>query len=287
MIPLQRKLRQLRSWQHMTLRQTAYPQRDALFVALETGDPKVLQAQLNPIENALTKEGMSTAYGIRQSLFYEWLEEEYDWRLSAGNATYTEIMPRLARYLYRPLSEAARNLFKDGLCVLDLETSGKDPHDLRTEIVEMTLLDTDGLPLLNSLIRPTYSIPQEAQAIHGITDEDVKDAPTFRELYPDIYRAINGQTLVVYNSDYDSYLLDKLIIQNRLDMPEWDAWCLMKAYADYYKEPGTGRHGNAGYVWQSLTRACEQQSVVLEEAHRSLGDTLATYRLLKTLAEKE
>ena len=278
---LQHKLRQLRSWQGKTLRQIAFPQRDSLYVSLENGDSG---AQLHPIENTLTKEAISTAYGIRQSLFHQWLEDEYEWRLCAATGN-PETLPRLARYLYRPLPEAVRNLFIDGFMLLDLETTGKDAHAPETEIVEITILDTDGMPVLNSLVKPVKPIPVEVTALHGISDEDVKEAPTFQEVYPEIARVIEGQTLVIYNADYDSYLLDNLIIRNGLDMPAFEQWCLMKAYSDYQQTPkAPGKTYGGKYAWHKLSVACEQQGIVLEDAHRALGDTLATWKLLQKLA---
>ncbi len=56
----------------------------------------------------------------------------------------------------------------------------------------------------------------------------------------------------------------------------------MKAYADHKKRPG--RYNN--YAWIKLQEACELESVTLTDAHRALGDTLATYGLLKALAGK-
>ena len=67
-------------------------------------------------------------------------------------------------------------------------------------------------------------IPEAVIEIHGITDEMVEDAPTFQEVYPKIVQAIAGKDVVIYNADYDSYLLDNLIIRNGLDLPRFESW---------------------------------------------------------------
>lgn len=186
----------------------------------------------------------------------------------------------MSRYIYRDLPEAAHNLFQDGFVALDLETTGKDPHRFASAC-EITLLNTDGEVLLNSLINPGFHMPVEAKLIHGITDEMVADAPTFAQIGSQIARLIEGQIVVIYNAGFDSWLLDRLFIETSVDMPDFQAWCLMQAYADYFKAPG--KFGN--YAWQKLEDACAQQGLEWDQdAHRTLADTTMTWRLLQKMA---
>src|SRR4051794_10563945 len=71
-----------------------------------------------------------------------------------------------------------------GYAVFDCETTGTDPD--ADEIVQLglVLLDREGVETgrFGSLVRPSCSIPEEATAIHGISDEDVADAPTFAQI---------------------------------------------------------------------------------------------------------
>lgn len=166
--------------------------------------------------------------------------------------------------------------------VLDTETSGALNYSPRTEIVEISIINEDGIPIVDTLIKPQYPVPDDAIRIHGITNETLQsyDVPTFVDAFPGIYKAIKDKCIVVYNADYDIPLLKNVAKRHCVPLPDFTSWCLMKAYADHYKAPG--KYGN--YAWQSLTRACEQQNVVLEDAHRALGDTLATYKLLQKLA---
>lgn len=271
---LQQKLRTLRSWQGLTLAACAKKADlgwNAIkwHMGLEGGDSAVPHREYDRHLIALAH-----AYGIVPKLLEHWLEEEYDWRVSANSGN-PETLPRLARYRYRPLPEAAHNLFRDGFVVLDTETTGVDPH-AGTRICEITILDTDGVVLLNSLVNPEIHIPDELTAnVHGISDEMVRSAPTFKEIYPAVAQAIEGQTVVVYNANYDCYLLDRLIIENDLRLPRFDQWCLMEAYKVHIK----------AQRWIKLGVACEQQQVAQEgEAHRSLADTFAVWRLLQKLA---
>ena len=217
---------------------------------------------------------LARAYNVETAFMERLLDEEWTWRMCARDGN-PQTLPRMSQYIYRPLPEAAHNLFSSGFVVLDCETTGKDPH-ADTQICEITVLDVDGVVLLNSLVNPGVHIPDELTVnVHGISDEMVKDAPTFREIYPEIARAIQGQTVVIYNANYDAFLLDRLIIEQNLDMPNFEPWCLMEAYKQHIKAER----------WVKLTMACEREGVELDmEAHRSLADTISTWRLLQKLA---
>ncbi|ELA9868094.1 3'-5' exonuclease, partial [Vibrio parahaemolyticus] len=67
-----------------------------------------------------------------------------------------------------------KKLSTQNAIILDTETTGLDSQ---AEIVEFTAICAHtGKVIVNELVKPTCSIPAEATAIHGITDEDVKDA---------------------------------------------------------------------------------------------------------------
>jgi len=88
----------------------------------------------------------------------------------------------------------------------DLEGTGVDPH--RDRIVEICMISDDGREL-ETRVNPGVPIPAEASAVHGITDEDVKDAPTFAEIAGAVQELVDGAVLAGYNSRrYDVPLID-------------------------------------------------------------------------------
>ena len=265
---LQAQLRELRSKQKRTLSQAAEA------AGIETKWLCSLESRYPRSSSLPRMERLAEAYGVSKEEITALFSAEYRMRGYAVKDT---------------LPEVARGFFKGGnFVVLDLETTGANPHGKDTEIVDIAIVDEDGIPLVSTLVKPALAIPEEVTAIHGITDEMVKDAPTFQEIYPQIVQALAGKTLIVYNSDYDVYLLDNLINRYKLDMPHFENWCLMRAYADYRKRPSTFSTGKGrSYQWIKLVEACQLEGVVLTDAHRALGDTLATYGLLKALAGKE
>ena len=74
----------------------------------------------------------------------------------------------------------------------DTETTGVDAFNDR--IVEIAIVKTDSnlnvIDEFYSLINPTISIPLEATEVHNISNEDVKTAPTFKEIASEIYEFI-------------------------------------------------------------------------------------------------
>lgn len=74
------------------------------------------------------------------------------------------------------------------LIVFDIEATGLSPRADRVIELAAIRLNLDGTQSEKTwLINPTVPIPVESIAIHGITDEDVKDMPTFADVALEIY----------------------------------------------------------------------------------------------------
>ncbi len=83
------------------------------------------------------------------------------------------------------------------ICFFDLETTGINIS--KDRIVEISILKVfpNGKEESKTwLVNPEMKIPEEVIAIHGITDEDVEDKPTFKELAKEIYNLLKIQILV-------------------------------------------------------------------------------------------
>ena len=78
---------------------------------------------------------------------------------------------------------------KRPLAILDAETTGVDPATDR--IVELAILRAEPgkkSTLFHKRLNPQRPIPQEATAIHGITDKDVANSPTFGDVARKVQR---------------------------------------------------------------------------------------------------
>ena len=95
------------------------------------------------------------------------------------------------------------------LAVIDLETTGTDPRvDRIVEISVLKVAPGHEPDHRTRRVNPGISIPPEATAIHGITDDDVADMPTFRAIAPGLARFLDGCDLAGFNIlNYDLRLL--------------------------------------------------------------------------------
>lgn len=103
------------------------------------------------------------------------------------------------------------------ITTFDTETTGLTKaagNDLfaQPHLVEIYAMQTDGAGNLvaeyETLIKPPIPIPKATTKIHGITDYDVRDSPTFAEVYRDIVTVFFGShTVVAHNLSFDEWMI--------------------------------------------------------------------------------
>ncbi|HSM07435.1 MAG TPA: 3'-5' exonuclease [Gemmatimonadota bacterium] len=94
------------------------------------------------------------------------------------------------------------------LLAFDIEATGLDPYEDRILELAVIRVDDDAL-VFHAFFDPEQSIPADASAIHGITQEDVTGCPTFETCAEAIQRLVDGAVLVGFVSRrYDTLLLD-------------------------------------------------------------------------------
>ena len=96
---------------------------------------------------------------------------------------------------------------KRPIVFFDLETTGVDTAKDRIVEISMVKVMPDGEQIVKTRkLNPGIHIPAEATAIHGITDEDVRDCPTFAQVAKSLEQFIRGCDFGGFNS-------------NRFDLP--------------------------------------------------------------------
>lgn len=157
------------------------------------------------------------------------------------------------------------------LCIFDLETTGTNIG--KDRIVEICILKVSPDASRESktwLVNPEMYIPKEATEVHGISDDDVKDAPKFREIAPKIVEMISGADLAGFNSNrFDVPLLAEELLRAGFDF-DLSKFKLVDAQTIFHKmEP---RNLTAAYKFY-----CNKS---LENAHSAEADVLATFEVL-------
>ena len=109
---------------------------------------------------------------------------------------------------------------KNPIVFFDLETTGI--NIVKDRIVEISFVKVHPNGKEESKTRrinPEMPIPPESTAIHGITDEDVKDCPTFKEIAKSLAAQIEGCDLAGYNSNrFDIPLLAEEFLRAGVDI---------------------------------------------------------------------
>ncbi len=94
------------------------------------------------------------------------------------------------------------------VALLDVETTGRDPSSDR--VVEIGIAvgrGGDVIARYNWLINPGVPIPDEAQKIHGISDDQVKDSPRFEAIAHEVAAALSSCIPAAYNAAFDRAFL--------------------------------------------------------------------------------
>ncbi len=107
--------------------------------------------------------------------------------------------------------------------VLDTETTGLDPADGH-RVVEIGAVELfNHIPngrTFHKYINPERDMPAEALAVHGLSEDFLKDQPVFAEITDEFLRFINGATLVIHNAAFDLKFLNAELSQvNRPAIP--------------------------------------------------------------------
>ena len=171
------------------------------------------------------------------------------------------------------------------LVVIDFETTGLDPEVDR--VLEIGLAAFDDGALLTSknwLVNPTVPVPPESLAVHGISDEMLRDAPRFAEVYGEVREMLEGRIPVAYNHGFDSRFLWAELRRAGLpahghDLPpacsDDGVWIDPLVWAREIQKAEKGF---------KLVDVAARLGVPLETAHRAAFDAEATGRVLLALA---
>ena len=177
----------------------------------------------------------------------------------------------------------AQELIGGDCVVLDTETTGVGADD---EVCEITILDSSGTPLLDTLVRPSQPIPAEATGIHKITDLVVATAPTWPEVAEQYASIVAGRTVVAYNAAFDQRLLAQTHQRYGLVAPEVTTSCAMLLFASWNGEWVEGRHGSWQWRWIKLAEAARECGVLEDEVHRAHADARMTLGVLRFLQRR-
>lgn len=164
------------------------------------------------------------------------------------------------------------------LAVFDLETTGINISKDRIVEISIAKANLDGtVEVKTKRINPTIPIPLESSLIHGIYDEDVADAPTFRQIAKGLAKFLEGCDLGGFNSNrFDIPILVEEFLRVDSSLFDMRNRRMIDAQRIYHlMEP---RNLSAAYSFY-----CNKS---LDNAHSAEADALATLAVLNAQIEK-
>ena len=161
---------------------------------------------------------------------------------------------------------------KRPMVFFDLETTGTDITSDRIVEISMVKVMPNGEEIVKTRrINPEMPIPAEATAVHHISDDDVRNEPTFRQVAKSLREFVQGCDFCGFNS-------------NRFDLPLLaEEFLRVGVDVDFFRR--------AQYIdVQNIFHKKEERTLVaayrfycgkeLEAAHSAAADTMATYEVL-------
>lgn len=174
---------------------------------------------------------------------------------------------------------------KKPLAFFDLETTGTDVGKDRIVEIAIVKVMPDGqvhtMPQAPGkenrvLVNPGMPIPIESSLVHGIYDEDVKNAPTFAELAPKLFKFLFDCDLGGYNSNrFDIPLLAEEFLRAGIDFSLEGRNQIDVQVIFHIMEP---RNLKAAYKFY-----CNKN---LDGAHEALPDAMATYEIMEAMLDR-
>lgn len=166
---------------------------------------------------------------------------------------------------------------KNPIVFFDLETTGVNvTHDRIVEISFLKVYPNGKEEIKSRRINPQMPIPPQATAIHGITDEDVKDCPTFKQIAKSLADQLEGCDLAGFNSSrFDVPLLAEEFLRAGVEFDVSRRKFIDVQIIFHKKEQRTLEAAYDFYCHKKL-----------ENAHSAEADTRATYEVLKAQLDR-
>ncbi len=163
------------------------------------------------------------------------------------------------------------------LVIFDLETTGVNvATDRIVEIAILKIFPDGHEELRRHLVNPTIPIPPEVTAIHGISDEDVKDMPPFKEIAGNLNAFLQNCDLVGYNSiKFDIPVLVEEFLRAGIEFDMKSRRFIDVQNIFHKMEQRTLKAAYKFYCSKELINA-----------HSAEADTRATYEILKAQLDR-
>lgn len=161
--------------------------------------------------------------------------------------------------------------------IVDIETTGG--YASGNSITEIAIAIHDGermVDFFETLINPQIPVPRYIQALTGITNAMVSQAPLFEDVAPKIYGLLCDKVFVAHNVNFDYSFVRYQLAQLGYDL-DCKKLCTVRL----------GRKVLPGHRSYSLGNLCRNLEIEIEQRHRAGGDALATVKLFECILKND
>src|SRR5277367_1105116 len=173
-------------------------------------------------------------------------------------------------------------MFAPAIAFVDLETTGTTAtRDRITEIGIVRVVDGEFVDEWSTLVNPECSIPEDIRVLTGITNEMVRNAPTFSEIRREVLERLEGHIFVAHNARFDYGFLKQEF--RRVEMTySADVLCTVRLARRLYPE-AIGHGLDALIARHGLQDAVAPETAARTGRHSALGDARAIWRFVQML----
>ena len=178
-------------------------------------------------------------------------------------------------------------MFAPAIAFIDVETTGTvSTRDRITEIGIVRVEDGELVEEWSSLVNPGCPIPEEIQALTGITNAMVRDAPSFADIRREVHERLDDHVFVAHNARFDYGFVKNEF--RRLEMKfTADVLCTVRLSRKLYPH-ALGHSLDSVIERHGLQQAVEGDAQSRTGRHSALGDARALWGFVKSLyREKE
>jgi DNA polymerase III subunit epsilon len=158
--------------------------------------------------------------------------------------------------------------------VVDVETNGLSSR--RDRVLQIAVITTTGdgevLDRWSSSVRPRFGRVGPTH-IHGLTARDLKEAPTFADVAPELVQRLDGAVFTAHNADFDWGFVARALRRAGYRAPDTTRLCTARLSRAVAREAASHR----------LVDVCERHGIVITRAHDAAADAEATAAVLPFL----
>lgn len=161
------------------------------------------------------------------------------------------------------------------LAIIDVETTGLSAHAHR--VIEVGIIRVEQSQVVEryqQLINPETEIPHFITQHTGISQDMVKDAPTFGQVFPKIKELLDGGIFVAHNASFD-YSFIRAEYARQGEAYNAPRLCTVRASRRLF--PGYRRHG--------LDHIIQRFNIPCPARHRALDDAEVVWQFYRMISQ--